>query len=252
MLHFAVRRCLAKIMDFMSSVALSAIRQLAGGYRRSTHPLGACYSADVGRVRILFSSGILLFISTLGLSGCVTVEEDLAQPMRTTVVMSGDIGELPPQAKTYSWHPQLQKVFTDTRLPSESVLTYMQTRLQQQLQAKGYHYVDNANAADFLMGFGVSIGSTAKGTAPLSDAQILASAGLVAGLSTQGVDTQEYDKGSVLVAVFKPNPLNEVSEQLIWRVLAQGFADIDDKNQLKERFDGLIDEMLMSFPIAGQ
>lgn len=242
---------LVSLLLIVSSIVSCFVLRLTAIFRRET--MATIWPSPLPP-RHKFSLLTCLLISVLGLSGCVTVEEDMAQPMRTTIVMSGDIGDLPHQAKTYSWHPQLQKIFTDTRLTSESVLTYMQTVLQQQLQAKGYQYVDNANAADFLVGFGVSIGSTEKGAAPLSDAQILASAGLVAGLSNQGVDTQGYDKGTVLVAVFRPNLISTqyVSDPVIWRSLAQGFADIDDKHQLKERFDALIDEMLIPLPVATQ
>lgn len=184
---------------------------------------------------------ILLFSSVLGLTGCVTVTDNAAQPLRTTIVMSGDLSELPSTAMTFTWHPKFQKIITDKRLDSQPVLQHMQAVLKQTLQSKGYRWVEDPLLADFQVGFGVAMGTE------MSDEQILAVTGLVAGLSTDGVNTQKYDKGTVVIALFKPTKIQGVDEP-IWRVLAQGFGNIKKMDELTENFDSLITSMLVNMP----
>ena len=184
---------------------------------------------------------ILLFSSVLGLTGCVTVTDNAAQPLRTTIVMSGDLSELPSTAMTFTWHPKFQKIITDKRLDQQPVLQHMQAVLKQTLQSKGYRWVEDPLLADFQVGFGVAMGTE------MSDEQILAVTGLVAGLSTDGVNTQKYDKGTVVIALFKPTKIQGVDEP-IWRVLAQGFGNIKKMDELTENFDSLIASMLANMP----
>ncbi|MCL1088578.1 DUF4136 domain-containing protein [Shewanella profunda] len=184
----------------------------------------------------------LVFICVLSLTACITVNDNAAQPMRTTVVMSGDLSQLPPSAMTYTWHPQLQKIIVDKRLNQQDALLHMHTVLKQTLQTKGYRWVEDPQLADFQVGFGVAMGTE------MTDEQILASVGLVAGLSSHGVNTKKYDKGSILLVFFKPTGVAEQPAEMVWRVLAQGFANIKDMDELTQRFDGLIEEMLLTLP----
>jgi len=129
----------------------------------------------------------IVSLSLLGLTACVSVNDD-SQALRTTVVTSGDLSQLPPSAMTYSWHPTLQKIFVDRRLDQQQVLQHMQDTLKKVLLTKGYRWVEDPQLADFQVGFGIAMGTQ------MSDEQILAAAGLVPGLSNQGVDLKKYDK----------------------------------------------------------
>ncbi|WP_133180616.1 DUF4136 domain-containing protein [Shewanella decolorationis] len=182
----------------------------------------------------------LLTFGLVGLTACVTVED--SQALRTTVVTSGDLSQLPPSAMTYTWHPTLQKIFVDRRLDKQQVLQHMQDTLKKVLLTKGFRWVEDPQLADFQVGFGVAMGTQ------MSDEQILAAAGLVPGLSNQGVDLKKYDKGSVLISFFKPTGIAGQPYEIIWRVLGQGFANIKDMDELKARFDSSIEEMLLSLP----
>ncbi|UML92422.1 DUF4136 domain-containing protein [Shewanella xiamenensis] len=182
----------------------------------------------------------LLTFGLVGLTACVTVDD--SQALRTTVVTSGDLSQLPPSAMTYSWHPTLQKIFVDRRLDQQQVLQHMQDTLKKVLLTKGYRWVEDPQLADFQVGFGIAMGTQ------MSDEQILAAAGLVPGLSNQGVDLKKYDKGSVLISFFKPTGIAGQPYEMVWRVLGQGFANIKDMDEVKARFDGSIEEMLLSLP----
>ncbi|MGI2095664.1 DUF4136 domain-containing protein [Shewanella glacialipiscicola] len=186
---------------------------------------------------------ILSFMAIASLAGCVTVEDNAAQPLRTTIVMAGDLSGLSTSATTFSWHPELHRIITDKRLDPQQVSQHMQNVLKQTLQAKGYRFVEDPQLADFQVGFGVAMGTE------MSDAQILAVAGLVAGLSTEGVNTQKYDKGTVLIALFKPIGV-QGGNDLIWRVLAQGFGNVEKIDELTTNFDSLIDSMLTNLPLV--
>ena len=177
------------------------------------------------------------------LAGCVTVEDNAPQPLRTTIVMAGDLSGLSTSATTFSWHPELHRIITDKRLDPQQVSLHMQDVLKRTLQAKGYRFVEDPQLADFQVGFGVAMGTE------MSDAQILAVAGLVAGLSTEGVNTQKYDKGTVLIALFKPIGV-QGGNDLVWRVLAQGFGNVEKIDELTTNFDSLIDSMLTNLPLV--
>jgi len=52
----------------------------------------------------------IVMLSMLGLTACVSVNDE-SQVLRTTMVTSGDLSQLPPRAMTYTWHPTVQKIF---------------------------------------------------------------------------------------------------------------------------------------------
>ncbi|WP_413491351.1 DUF4136 domain-containing protein [Shewanella baltica] len=211
--------------------------------RRQDLSLSRGRNLDISRVLNRYLAVlVLLFTGALGLTGCVTVTDNAAQPLRTTVVMSGDLSELPPTAMTYTWHPKFQKIITDKRLEPQQVLQHMQDVLKQTLQNKGYRWVEDPQLADFQVGFGVAMGTE------MSDEQILAVTGLVAGLSTEGVNTKKYDKGTVVIALFKPTKIKGGGDEPIWRVLAQGFGNIKKMDELTENFDSLIASMVANMP----
>ncbi len=158
--------------------------------------------------------------------------------MRTTMVTTGDLGFVSEHTTRFAWHPSLANVVADERINSEKVVGHMQVALTQVMESKGYHLVDINDSPDLLLGFGLALESD------MSDAEILKKAGLVPGLSTAGLDPDQYEKGSVLVAVFHPMKLEPS-----WRVLAQGFTDFEQSAQERQaRFDELISLMLGGVP----
>ena len=158
--------------------------------------------------------------------------------MRTTMVTTGDLGFISDNTSRFAWHPSLENVVADERIDSEKVVRHMRASITQMMESKGYRLVSIDESPDLLIGFGLALESD------MSDTEILMKAGLVAGLSTSGIDSEQYEKGSVLVALFKPKQL-----QPVWRVLAQGFTDFKQSGkQRQQRFDELISLMLGSIP----
>lgn len=172
------------------------------------------------------------------LTACVTSEHIETSPMRTTMVTTGDLGFISGKNSSFAWHPSLANVVAGERIDSDKVVRHMQDALTQVMESKGYHLVSIDQSPDLLLGFGLALGSE------MSDKEILKKAGLVPGLSTAGIDTEQYEKGSVLVAVFNPMQL-----QPAWRVLAQGFTDFEQSGkERQQRFDELVSLMLGSVP----
>ncbi|WP_041410996.1 DUF4136 domain-containing protein [Shewanella pealeana] len=173
------------------------------------------------------------------LAGCSTTDSAEAEmaATRTTMVTTGDLTMLSRSSKAFAWHPTMFAVHASDEVDDQAVIKHMQVAITQAMQAKGYHLASAHEAPSVLVGFGLALESE------MSDKEILKRAGLVAGLSTVGVD-DEYEKGSVLVALFSPhNPIP------VWRVLAQGFTDSDNTlEQREQRFERLLSTMLQSVP----
>ncbi len=154
------------------------------------------------------------------------------------MVTTGDLSFITDNSTRFAWHPSLEKIIADERVDSNKVVRQMHASITLIMESKGYRLVSNDESPDLLIGFGLALESD------MSDADILKKAGLVAGLSTAGIDSKQYEKGSVLVALFKP-----MQVQPVWRVLAQGFTDFKQSSeQRKQRFDELISLMLGHIP----
>ncbi|WP_299806720.1 DUF4136 domain-containing protein [uncultured Shewanella sp.] len=175
------------------------------------------------------------------LVGCSTTDSAEAEVAvtRTTMVTTGDLSMLSQSSKAFAWHPTMFAVHASDEVDNQVVIDHMQAAITLAMQAKGYHLAGVHETPSVLVGFGLALESE------MSDKEILKRAGLVAGLSTAGVD-KEYEKGSVLVALFSPH-----SPIPVWRVLAQGFTDLDNSpEQREQRFERLLSTMLKPVPAA--
>ncbi|ABZ77390.1 conserved hypothetical protein [Shewanella halifaxensis HAW-EB4] len=183
---------------------------------------------------------VLLLLTGLTLiAGCSTTDsvESEMSATRTTMVTTGDLSLLSHSTKAFAWHPNMFAVHASDEVDSQAVIKHMQAAIAQAMLAKGYHLATANELPSVLVGFGVALESE------MSDKEILKRAGLVAGLSTEGID-KHYEKGSVLVALFSPH-----SPMPVWRVLAQGFTDLDNSPlQREERFERLLSAMLKPVP----
>lgn len=181
----------------------------------------------------------VILMSFMVLSGCSTSTATDIPVTRTTMVTSGELSLLSHSSKVFGWHPTMFKVHAPDSINSDAVVKLMQEAIIKTMEAKGYHLANAHETPSVLIGFGLALESE------MSDKEILKRAGLVAGLSTDGVD-DKYEKGSVLVALFSP-----YNSMPIWRVLAQGFTELDKKSADREqRFERLISRMLTPVPEA--
>ncbi|MBQ4888384.1 DUF4136 domain-containing protein [Shewanella sp. MMG014] len=172
------------------------------------------------------------------ISGCATKEEvNKPAPSRITMVTSGDLSFISSQVKSFAWHPTMFTVHSANKLDDAELVRHMRQSITKIMEQKGYHFAKDNENPNVLIGFGMALESE------MSDAEIMKRAGLVAGLSTSGID-DDFEKGSVLVALFSPNRI-----QPIWKVLAQGFTETGKPIEDREiRFDKLTGMMLSSIP----
>lgn len=187
------------------------------------------------KAKIHFLTVLLL---SLFMTACVSVPEEQDTSLsRTTIVASGELNLLHTSAiPTFALHPRLANVVPNEKINSYDVEILMRETIIKVMEQKGYQLVTLNDSPDMLVGYGFALGSS------VSDQQILSKTGLVAGLSTHGVDMSEYEKGSVLIELYHPQQVDSV-----WRVLAQGFTNFEHEGEKRaERFEMLVNSMLGS------
>ncbi|UJF21105.1 DUF4136 domain-containing protein [Shewanella sp. OMA3-2] len=181
--------------------------------------------------QVIFSTCLVM------LTACSSSNIESTPVSRITMVTSGDLSSV---ASTYAWHASMFSVHTANKIDEQNLKIHLRGAVDKVMAEKGYQVVNYNDSPQMTIGFGMALASE------MSDAEILAKAGLVPGLATQGVDS-EHEKGSVLIALFNP-----LVEQPFWRVLAQGFTEPNnDMTQREARFDSLARIMLSSVPKAG-
>lgn len=177
---------------------------------------------------------VIFSVCLVMLAACSTSNIEPIPTSRMTMVTSGDLSSV---ANTYAWHASMFSVHTANKIDEQSLKIHLRESVDKVMAEKGYQVVNYNDSPQMTIGFGIALESE------MSDAEILAKAGLVPGLSTQGVDSA-HEKGSVLIALFNP-----IIEQPFWRVLAQGFTEPDnDLAQREVRLDNLARMMLNSVP----
>ncbi len=181
------------------------------------------------------------FLLVGALAACVTSQTPVSPPAtsKLTSVISGDLAPLSVGKGRYAWHPSLFVAHVADGENEDAVLWAARQAIVEVMADKGYEQVDLNEAPDFLLGFGVAMASK------MDDETILKHVGLSAGLSDSGVDQARFEKGSVLVALFRPLTPSEP----FWRHLAQGWADNQrNEAEAKARFSRVIETMLAPIP----
>ncbi|MDO6683984.1 MULTISPECIES: DUF4136 domain-containing protein [unclassified Agarivorans] len=181
-----------------------------------------------------------LFLSLLSslLLGCVSAEQTRAPETRSTTVVSGDTSYLEQSSGRYAWHPSLVKAYLHKTESEDLLLQVLQQNISKTMQDKGYTLVELNQQPDFFIGVGAALDSK------VSDQQILARAGMMAGLSADDVDPTMYEKGSVMIALF-----NSAESEPFWRILSQGMAQQEQAlSERKVRIAREVDRMLQYLP----
>ncbi len=172
------------------------------------------------------------------LVGCVSSTHTVPPSNNVSLLTTGDLSFLSHQSQRFAIHPSISQAYITDKLDSAQLTTQIESAIVTQMVKKGYIQVSYTQSPDLLVGFGLATETQ------LSDQEILSKIGLSAGLVTADVDSEKFEKGSVVVALFSPNqPLPK------WKVLAQGMTEIersDDSRQ--QRIDKLMQSMLRSIP----
>ncbi|GLS83550.1 DUF4136 domain-containing protein [Paraferrimonas haliotis] len=164
----------------------------------------------------------VIILSLLVLTGCAT-QEPPKELNRVTVVASGDLSFLDNKPLTYAWHPTHARIRVNDELNEQQVAGLLYETIASVMKQKGYQQVSIQDNPSVVIGFGAALESA------MGDDEILQRVGLVPGLSVDGVDSSQYQKGSVLIALFG-NDLTRPN----WQVIGQGLADLKAKREQRE------------------
>lgn len=189
----------------------------------------------------------ILVVSFLFLTGCVSApSEDQveAKAKRITVVSSGKPSDVLPAFTTFSWNAEYTKVLSATDSKTElEVKLYIKDQLIKYLKTKGYVYQADPVQADVVVGFLFALEND------VADSKIQALFGLVPGVTTLGVNSNRYEKGTFLLTV-----LDNKVQHVYWRSAMQGFVDMEQSKEEQRlgQFQSVLATMMGQFPLAGE
>jgi hypothetical protein len=181
---------------------------------------------------------LLPFLFLPLLFACVPVEQARAPETRSTTVVTGDVEYLNSSNGRYAWHPSLGKAHLEKAENEELLLSELRKSIAKTMVEKGYQQVSLQQQPDFLIGVGAALESQ------MSDQQILERAGMMAGMSSDSLDPELYQKGSIMVALFQAEEGGP-----FWRVLGQGMAPTElALSERKQRIEQAIARLLQYIP----
>lgn len=164
------------------------------------------------------------------LTGCVS-ETNTNPPSNTVnLVTTGNINDIVKGKTYFAWHPTINANYLNSEIKNNVEEQFVST-LKEELENKGYIYTNDITEAEFYVGYGLGVDSQ------ISDTQILAKTGLLAGIKPSTESSKDAQKASVFIAVFLPNHIRHQ-----WSVLAQGYSNqsSDKQTALRELIDFML------------
>ncbi len=182
----------------------------------------------------------LPFVFVLLLAGCVTTTGHNHPTINK--VITGDLAIFSSPNKRFAMYPSVNASYLGRGESSERAINNTKSSIVQIMAEKGYTPVSINDNPDFIIGFGLGVESK------ITDDEIFDKAGMVVGLSTEGINQKKFQKGTALVAVFSPG-----NKEPRWRVLAQGMSHMKKSDGArKENIHTLLTSMLSPIPQAGK
>lgn len=180
------------------------------------------------------------FVGLVLLAGCASLSGN--EPRTVSKLVIGDLGLVAPPARAFAIYPVGNAAYLGSGSGAEMLVGMTRDAIRRTMEGKGYVLVAVSAEPDFIMGFGLGMESK------ITDEDIFRKTGMVAGLSTEGINQSAFQKGSILVAMFRPG-----DKEPAWRTLAQGMADMKKADAArKEAIDALVADMLSPVPPAGK
>lgn len=179
---------------------------------------------------------IIHLVLVLLLAGCVTTSGNGQRTV--SKVITGDLAIFSSQNKRFAMYPSVNASYLAGGESSERAIANTKSSIAQIMVEKGYVPVPLNENPDFIIGFGLGLESK------ITDDEIFDKAGMVVGLSTEGINQKKFQKGTALVAVFAPG-----IKEPKWRVLTQGMSHMKKSDAArKENIHKLLISMLSSIP----
>lgn len=179
-------------------------------------------------------------VLALVLAGCATLSGGNEPQTKGTFskVITGDLAFLSLTENRFAVYPGANGSYLSEGVDSERVLANTKASISQIMTDKGYVLVSMDEHPDFIIGFGLGLESK------ITDEEIFEKAGLVVGLSTEGINQKKFQKGTALVAIFTPG-----TKEPRWRALAQGLSDMKKAPEARKKaIHEVMTAMLSSVP----
>ncbi|MEM9305119.1 MAG: DUF4136 domain-containing protein [Pseudomonadota bacterium] len=144
--------------------------------------------------------------------------------------------DLAPGARV-GWHEPSIMLFEDERFANQPISGVLRGEVARALTQRGLTIVEEGEDSDYLVGMLLAMTDT------VSDDEILQRFGVLPGLVIHG-EAEEFEKGTIVLTL-----LNPVTLAMEWRVVVQGFANLESTPQERRaRVRHLVDSMLAPLP----
>ena len=135
----------------------------------------------------------------------------------------------------FAWLPGADRYFEDPRFTDQALKPLLEKAIQQTLSNSGYQYTQDAQQADFLVGYLVALESE------LDDQAIAKIYGSAPGLMVQS--TNDYEKGTLIIDF-----VDGVTKQAVWRGALQAAVNFDVEPPVREqRVTSAVGKLLNNF-----
>ncbi len=145
--------------------------------------------------------------------------------------------------QSFTWVSENPMKVGETASPPSAALQYdIMVAIQSRLEGNNYHLVDTPGLADFLVSFRVG---SRESTKPESDTERLPGAGGRGGWGTAvyGGDSDSYTQGILVIDI-----IDAADGQPIWRGASAKKITDDDRENMTEVINAVVDTILSEFP----
>lgn len=196
----------------------------------------------------------MLRASTLAIALAVTVAACAGPAGDVAVLQSGDPGLAP--GATVAWAPVAQDAMRngDPRIDNDIIRQRIRTGVETALNAKGYRFVQDSNAAQYLVEYHIGLQERTDYRVETMGAYpgaVCGWRGCIAGYgwgmygAPSDVRAVNYNEGTMIIDL-----TNRSTGQLSWRAQSHRRVDADDATQ--ERITAAVVDMTKSLPGTSQ
>lgn len=173
------------------------------------------------------------------LLSCSTTKPVLQEDMRTAFIIVHHSELNIPEHATYQWSDGFTRQTENGLINNVDMWGLLKQSIEQEMQRKGFRQIAQAEQADLNISFIAALESS------LGDEQIAQQYGLAPGLMVNNIDTERYEKGTLIFDVVNPR-----TKQLAWRTAGQALASLSDipLAERQSRIDVFVKKLLAFLP----
>lgn len=184
--------------------------------------------------------GLIAAFTTI-LSACVTEPAPVPasqQAMEPAIISVTASGVKLSEGDRVSWYPGAINLYKDERLQSQSIQAELEKQIKLNVIERKLAFVDAVSSADYTIAYTAGLESA------IGDDQILMRFGLSPGAVNVPQNTDEYEKGTLVIYLFDTQTGN-----VVWRSAAQAAVDLNmSMDERRQRIARLVQRMFVSMP----